>query len=70
MFGESSKSEDNKMTQAQMIGIMEPYTGGEEFTFYIERFEDYLELNKVDDDKYKVMLLSNFIGPSAYEKTQ
>jgi hypothetical protein len=52
----------------QLVGVMEPYTIGEDFESYLHRFNNYLELNAVTDNKYKVQLLLNLVGPSASQK--
>jgi hypothetical protein len=33
---------------------MEPYTLGEDFEAYLQRFNNYMELNGVDDSEYKI----------------
>jgi hypothetical protein len=52
----------------QLVGVMEPYTIGEDFESYLHRFNNYMELNSVTDNKYKVQLLTNLVGPSASQK--
>jgi hypothetical protein len=51
-----------------MIGIMEPFMLGEDFEAYMERFDNFLSMNFVEDDKYKIQLLINYIGPAASTK--
>lgn len=51
-----------KMAGKQLIGILEPYVYGENFINYLERLEDYCELNDLTGEKYKILLLSNVIG--------
>lgn len=55
-------------TSAMMIGVMEPYVIGESVEEYLERLENYLELNEIKDDKKKVMLLLNLLGKEASHK--
>jgi hypothetical protein len=40
--------------QRVLVGIMEPYTLGEDFDAYLHRFDNYLELNGVAENTYKV----------------
>lgn len=50
-----------------MIGTCEPFKIGENFEEYIAFFENYLDMNSIEDEKRKIQLLMNLIGrePSA-----
>jgi Zinc knuckle len=68
--GESSGGTggSGSVKQRVLVGVMEPYTLGEDFDAYLHRFNNYLELNGVTDNTYKVQLLTNLIGPTASQK--
>jgi hypothetical protein len=57
------ETETKSKQRQQLVGVMELYTVG-----YLERFNNYLELNFVEDDNYKILLVTNMIGPAASGK--
>jgi hypothetical protein len=46
-----------------LMGQMENYILGEDFKMYLDRFNNFLELNNVEVDAYKIQLLTHFVGP-------
>jgi hypothetical protein len=60
-----SGSRGKKTKRGSFVGIMEPYTLGEDFEVYLQHFNNYMELNGVDNSEYKIQLLTNLIGPVA-----
>jgi Zinc knuckle len=65
---DKKNGEGSAKTPVQFVGIMEPYLLGEDFSAYLERFGNYLELNNVTDGVFKIRLLTNLMGPTASQK--
>ena len=55
---------------SRLIGKLESFIIGENFDDYLERVENFFELNEktIDDDKQKILLLINLIGSEASTK--
>jgi Zinc knuckle len=51
-----------------LVDSMENFVIGEDFAEYLDRFNNYIELNRVADDIYKIRLLTNLMGPAASSK--
>jgi hypothetical protein len=51
-----------------LMGQMENYILGEDFKMYLDRFNNFLELNNVEVDAFKIQLLTHFVGPTASAK--
>uniref|UniRef100_A0A336LV17 CSON005344 protein n=1 Tax=Culicoides sonorensis TaxID=179676 RepID=A0A336LV17_CULSO len=62
---DSSSSEEEDMAP---IGYIEPYTEGVNIEEYLERFEAYLMLQKITDDKEKLIALIGVSGGFLYNK--
>jgi hypothetical protein len=58
----------NAAKLSQFVGTMEPYLLGEDFKAYLQRFDNYIELNGVKDEVFKIQLLTNMMGPTASAK--
>lgn len=50
---DSSESDSDSDSEMSPIGFIEPYADGVSIQEYLERFEAYLALQKVTDDKEK-----------------
>lgn len=54
--------------ELRLIGRLESFVPGENFVNYIERVNNYFELNEIEDDRKKVRLLINVIGSEAADQ--
>ena len=54
--------------RASLTGSLEAYVLGENFDDYLERVNNYFELNGIPDEIYKIRLLLHLIGPIASTK--
>lgn len=65
---ESESSSDSEESRMSPIGFIEPYADGMSIQEYLERFEAYLALQKVVDDKEKTVVLIGVSGALLYSK--
>lgn len=63
-----SDSSDSDTSTMSPIGFIEPYTDGMSIDEYLERFEAYLMLQKVADDKEKTVVLIGVSAALLYNK--
>lgn len=71
LSGETSDSDTSDIsTSASMspIGFLEPYCDGMSITEYLERFEAYLMLQNIEEDKKKTVALIGVSGAFLYNK--
>ena len=54
--------------RASLTGSLEAYVLGENFDDYLDRVNNYFELNGIPDEIYKIRLLLHLIGPVASTK--
>ena len=54
--------------RASLTGSLEAYVLGENFDDYLERVNNYFELNGIPNEIYKIRLLLHLIGPVASTK--
>lgn len=55
---------------AKLIGTLENFVPGSDFEDYLERAENFFELNAIKDDGFKRQLIVHFIGLPALRKLQ
>lgn len=55
-------------TQQKLIGELEQYVPGEDFEEYMERAENYYELNGIADIKFKKRLIIHAMGAETYKQ--
>ena len=55
-------------TQQKLIGDLEQYVPGEDFEEYLERAENYYELNGIVDIKFKKRLIIHAMGAETYKQ--
>lgn len=65
---DSSESDSDSDSEMSPIGFIEPYADGVSIQEYLERFEAYLALQKVTDDKEKTVVLIGVSGALLYSK--
>lgn len=65
---ESESNSDSEESRMSPIGFIEPYADGMSIQEYLERFEAYLALQKVVDDKEKTVVLIGVSGALLYSK--
>lgn len=71
MLGESSKkkmSEENVSVGAKLIGSLDNFVPSADFDDYMERAENFFELNGITDDTFKRKLIVHYIGLPALRK--
>ena len=56
--------------RTSLMGNLEAFVLGESFDDYLERVNNYFELNVITDETYKIRLLLHRIGPVASAKLQ
>jgi hypothetical protein len=62
---------ENGVVKTRLVGVTEPYVVGEDnFDDYLSNVENYFELNvqAISEEKQKVRLFVNIIGPTAAKK--
>lgn len=65
----SDKMPDPPVIVSQlMLGTTEPFILGDDFEVWIERLNNYFDINKITDDDFKGKLLMNVIGATASAK--
>ncbi|XP_038115212.1 uncharacterized protein LOC6038259 [Culex quinquefasciatus] len=68
---EEEKKPDQKPDHAgKLIGSLENFVPGSDFEDYLERAENFFELNQITDDGFKRQLIVHFIGLPALRKLQ
>lgn len=56
------------VSQQLMLGTTEPFILGGDFEVWIDRLNNYFDINKIQEDEFKAKLLMNVIGATASAK--
>lgn len=64
---EQNTTNEAERTMASIIGNIEPYLLGDDFSLYKRRLGHFLSLNKINEDKSKIDVLASFGGADLYK---
>lgn len=64
----TSEKLTQKVNQQKLIGEPEQYIPGEDFEDYLERTENYFEMNEIKDSNFKKRLIIHSMGTETYRQ--
>lgn len=63
----STATTTNQTVTKNVVGHIEPYVLGDEYTEYMERMDMLIALNEISDEKTKVRFCFGFCGPDLFK---